>query len=248
MRNHELVLSWIEAELAAGRLAVGQRLPGERAVAEQLNVSRASAREGIRVLEAMGVVRAGVGSGPGAGTVITANPAVALGSALRFHVASSHLPVEDIVQTRLLLETWAVGQAKAAAPSMAVAADLLDEMDNPGLEPAEFLRLDALFHVALAEAAGNVLIGAMMSSLRGSIESYTLQLTSRLPDWNRTVERLRAEHRAIYRAIVTAAGFPADDGGAIPDGNNGAAASLPGPDASALIAEHIAGFYREAGL
>lgn len=227
MRNHELVLSWIEAELAAGRLAVGQRLPGERAVAEQLNVSRASAREGIRVLEAMGVVRAGVGSGPGAGTVITANPAVALGSALRFHVASSHLPVEDIVQTRLLLETWAAGHARATAPSMETAAALLDDMDDPGLAATEFLRLDALFHVALAEAAGNVLIGAMMSSLRGSIETYTQQLTSRLPDWNTTAARLRSEHRAIHRAICR------DDG----DG-----------DPAALIASHIEGFYREAGL
>ncbi|MHA7140376.1 FadR/GntR family transcriptional regulator [Arthrobacter sp. Sr33] len=246
MRNHELVLSWIEAELAAGRLAVGQRLPGERAVAEQLNVSRASAREGIRVLEAMGVVRAGVGSGPGAGTVITANPAVALGAALRFHVASSHLPVEDIVQTRLLLETWAVGQAQATAPSMAVAEDLLDEMDNPGLAAAEFLRLDALFHVALAEAAGNVLIGAMMSSLRGSIESYTLELTSRLPDWTRTVERLRAEHRAIFQAIADGNNNNADDDDASDDNDD--AARSPGPDASVLIADHIAGFYREAGL
>ncbi|MBG6179346.1 FadR/GntR family transcriptional regulator [Arthrobacter sp. CAN_A1] len=232
MRNHELVLSWIEAELAAGRLAVGQRLPGERAVAEQLNVSRASAREGIRVLEAMGVVRAGVGSGPGAGTVITANPAVALGSALRFHVASSHLPVEDIVQTRLLLETWAAGQARAGAPSIATAAALLDHMDAPGLATEEFLRLDALFHVALAEAAGNVLIGAMMSSLRGSIESYTLRLTSSLPSWTTTADRLRSEHRAIYQAILAR-----DDDDA-----------SPGLTASTLIAEHIEGFYREAGL
>ncbi|WP_026552704.1 FCD domain-containing protein [Arthrobacter sp. H20] len=232
MRNHELVLAWIEAELAAGRLAVGQRLPGERAVAEQLNVSRASAREGIRVLEAMGVVRAGVGSGPGAGTVITANPAVALGSALRLHVASSHLPVEDIVQTRLLLETWAAGHAEGSAPSMMTAGDLLGEMDRPGLTTAEFLRLDALFHVAVAEAAGNVLISAMMSSLRGSIESYTQQLTSRLPNWHSTADRLRSEHRAIYHAIVAGA----DDDGA------------PNADASTLVANHIEGFYREAGL
>ncbi|MHA7293513.1 FadR/GntR family transcriptional regulator [Arthrobacter sp. HLT1-21] len=232
MRNHELVLSWIEAELAAGRLAVGQRLPGERAVAEQLNVSRASAREGIRVLEAMGVVRAGVGSGPGAGTVVTANPAVALGSALRFHVASSHLPVEDIVQTRLLLETWAAGQARASAPSIATAEGLLDEMDAPGVATEEFLRLDALFHVAVAEAAGNVLIGAMMSSLRGSIESYTLRLTSRLPDWTATADRLRSEHRAILQAILAR-----DDDD-----------PSPGLAASTLIASHIEGFYREAGL
>src|SRR5690349_13603875 len=107
MRTHQLVLHWIENELSAGRLAVGGRLPAERSLAEQLKVSRTSVREAIRVLEAMGVVRAGVGSGPEAGTVVISDPATALGSALRLHVATRHLPVADIVETRVLLESWA---------------------------------------------------------------------------------------------------------------------------------------------
>ncbi|MHA7246867.1 FadR/GntR family transcriptional regulator [Arthrobacter tecti] len=226
MRTHQLVQSWLEEELGAGRLTVGDRLPGERTVAEQLGISRASAREGIRVLEAMGIVRAGVGSGPGAGTVITANPGAALGSALRLHMATSHLPVEDIVQTRLLLETWAAAHAEGSSPAMAEAVNLLDAMDAAALDQKEFLRLDALFHVALAEAAGNVLIGAMMSSLRGSIEGYTLRLTRNLPDWEATSARLRAEHRSIHEAIR-------NDDGAL---------------AASLIGRHIEGFYEEAGL
>lgn len=226
MRNHQLVLAWLEGELAAGRLAVGERLPGERAVAEQLNVSRGSVREGIRVLEAMGMVQAGVGSGPAAGTVVTANPTSALASALRLHMASSHLPVQDIVQTRVLLESWAAGQADAGSPAFAEAAGLLDAMDNPALDSAEFLTLDARFHVALADAAGNVLIGAMMASLREVIEEYTVRLTARLPDWERTAARLRAEHRAIHTFIRN------DDGAA----------------AAVAIRAHIEGFYREAGL
>jgi GntR family transcriptional repressor for pyruvate dehydrogenase complex len=226
MRTHQLVQSWLEDQLAAGQLAVGDRLPGERTVAEQLGISRASAREGIRVLEAMGIVRAGVGSGPGAGTVITANPGVALGAALRLHMATSHLPIGDIVQTRLLLETWAASHADPAASAMGDAAALLDAMDASVSDEKEFLRLDALFHVALAEAAGNVLIGAMMSSLRESIEGYTLRLTRTLPDWAATSARLRAEHRAIHDAIT-------NDDGAL---------------AAQLVARHIEGFYEEAGF
>ena len=226
MRIHQLVQSWLEEQLAAGRLAVGDRLPGERMVAEQLGISRASAREGIRVLEAMGIVRAGVGSGPGAGTVITANPGAALGAALRLHMATSHLPIEDIVQTRLLLETWAAAHARPAAPAMENAAALLEAMESSAPDEKEFLRLDALFHVALADAAGNVLIGAMMSSLRESIEGYTLRLTRTLPDWAATSARLRAEHRDIHNAIR-------NDDGAL---------------AAEMVANHIEGFYKEAGF
>src|SRR6478735_4634952 len=129
MRTHQLVLHWIEDRLSAGDLAVGGRLPAERALAEQLQVSRTSVREAIRILEAMGVVRSGVGSGPDAGTVVISDPTAALGSALRLHVATQHLPVADIVETRVLLESWAAARARADAPELEQAAALLDEMD-----------------------------------------------------------------------------------------------------------------------
>src|SRR3712207_1751016 len=201
MRTHQLVLSWIENELSGGRLAVGGRLPAERSLAEQLKVSRTSVREGIRILEAMGVVRAGVGSGPEAGTVVIADPTVALGSALRLHVATQHLPVADIVETRVLLESWAVAKASPDAPELADAAVLLEGMAAEGLDVGDFLALDVRFHLALADAAGNAVVSAMMGSLREAIQGYAAKLTSGLPDWEATASRLRAEHEAILAAI-----------------------------------------------
>src|SRR5919112_5500936 len=130
MRTHQLVLQWIEDRLSGGQLAVGGRLPAERSLAEQLKVSRTSVREAIRVLEAMGVLRAGVGSGPEAGTVVISDPTAALGSALRLHVATQHLPVKDVVETRVLLESWAAALARPDAPELDLAAALLDDMDE----------------------------------------------------------------------------------------------------------------------
>ena len=225
MRTHELVLQWIEKQLSDGDLALGGRLPGERAMAEQLQVSRTSVREAVRILEAMGVVRAGVGSGKDAGTVVIAEPGSALGSTLRLHVATRHLPVADIVETRVLLESWAAARAKVGAPALDEAAALLEQMDNsPDIET--FLALDARFHVALAQAAGNTVVSAMMASLRGAIENYAGKLTGNLPDWNATSGRLRAEHHAILAAVN------ANDGGRAAD----------------LVAAHIQGFYKEAGV
>ncbi|MFJ5954386.1 FadR/GntR family transcriptional regulator [Paenarthrobacter sp. NPDC092416] len=225
MRTHELVLQWIEKQLSDGDLALGGRLPGERAMAEQLAVSRTSVREAVRILEAMGVVRAGVGSGKDAGTVVIAEPGSALGSTLRLHVATRHLPVADIVETRVLLESWAANRAKPGALALEEAADLLDQMDA-GPDVDTFLALDARFHVALAEAAGNSVVSAMMASLRGAIEGYARELTGNLPDWDATSSRLRAEHRAILAAVN------ANDGGSAAD----------------LVAAHIEGFYKEAGV
>ena len=229
MKNYELVLSRVEADLAAGRLRLGARLPGERTLAEQLGISRPSVREAIRVLEAMGVVRTATGSGPDAGAVIVAEPASPLTSLLRLHLATNHLPMGDIVQTRVLLESWAAREAASRRPrddELAKAQELLDTMDDPDLTPERFHLLDAEFHVALSALAGNVLLAAVMSSLRSAIHGYVLAAVPNLPDWEAAAVSLRAEHRFILAAIQ--AGLP--------------------DQASALIVDHIEGFYRAAQL
>jgi GntR family transcriptional repressor for pyruvate dehydrogenase complex len=237
VKNYELVLNRVEADLAAGRLRLGERLPGERSLAEQLGISRPSVREAVRVLEAMGVVRTATGSGPDAGAVIVAEPASPLTALLRLHLATNHLPMGDIVQTRVLLESWAAHQAAerqaaktaaagAGGAALAVAEGLLDRMDADGLTPEEFHLLDAEFHVAMAALAGNVLIAAVMSSLRTAIHGYVLAAVPNLADWDATAVGLRAEHRAILAAIR--AGQP--------------------DEAARLVVDHIEGFYRAARL
>ena len=238
MKNYELVLSRVEADLAAGRLRLGGRLPGERVLAEQLGISRPSVREAVRVLEALGVVRTATGSGPEAGAVIVAEPASPLTALLRLHLATNHLPMGDIVQTRVLLESWAARQAAElpAADGTAdatggvglfgVAEGLLGRMEDPGLSPEEFHLLDAEFHVALSGVAGNVLIAAVMASLRSAIHGYVMAAVPNLPDWDETVVGLRAEHRAILAAVRAG---EADQ-------------------AARLVTDHIQGFYRAARL
>ncbi|RXR25097.1 FadR family transcriptional regulator [Oerskovia turbata] len=228
MRTHEIVLARIEADLTSGRWGLGERLPAERALAAELGVSRPSVREALRVLEAMGIVRTAVGSGPDAGATVIDRPAAGLGAAVRLHVASGTLVVRDVVETRVLLETWAVGQAaaKASGAGLAGAVALLDAMDDPAIGTARFRELDAAFHVELVRLAGNALVEAVMTGLRGAIESYVEAGMERLEDWPRTAVRLRAEHRAILDAV----------------------ASGDGAGAVAAVREHIEGFYREAGL
>jgi GntR family transcriptional repressor for pyruvate dehydrogenase complex len=227
-RTHELVVRRIEADLFDGRISLGERLPGERGIAEQLGVSRASVREAIRVLEAMGIVRTAVGSGADAGAVIVADPSLALTAALRLHLATSHLVIADVVATRVLLESWALRVA-AASPDhgqYAKAHQLLDEMDDTTLAPAEFHRLDAEFHVEMTRQAGNVVVAAVMASLRESIQGYVLAAVPALPDWPAMTRKLRREHRRMLAAVRA---------------NDGAAAAV-------AVTKHIEGFYRAAGL
>jgi GntR family transcriptional regulator, transcriptional repressor for pyruvate dehydrogenase complex len=223
---HETVMRHIEDQLAAGRVRIGDRLPGERVLSQSLGVGRSSVREALRVLEAMGVVRRGVGSGPDAGAVVVAEPSSAISAMLRLHLATSHLPMADIVEYRLLLESWAVRRAadRAAPAELEAAHALLDAMDDPDIDPERFHRLDAEFHVALAGMAGNVLVASVMAALRDAIHGYVMAAVSRLPDWPDIAGRLRAEHRGVLDAVVAGTGDLA----------------------ATRVVEHIDGFYRTA--
>lgn len=252
MKSHEQLLQWVEDNLRNGTLATGQRLPSERDLAERLGMSRPSVREGVRILEAMGLVRAATGSGANAGTIITADPQIPLASALKLHLASATLPFTDIVETRVLLETWAAEHAGPDHPALQEAAEILRRMDpraaaphpaaepnpaatpnpagppspregdSPTSAPADFLALDAEFHVRLSAAAGNAVVHALMSGLRESVRHYTLESIAGITGWPVLASRLHREHRAILDALI--------------DGRR--------EDAARLLQAHIEGFYR----
>lgn len=205
-RAWQHVLEHVEAQLLSGELAPGDRLPGERALGAELGVGRSSVREAIRVLEVLGLVRTQTGSGPSSGAVIISTPQGGMSTLMRLQVAARGFPVADIVETRLLLETH-VAEALAGRhprPGLDRATALLDAMDSPGLAPAEFLALDAEFHLALAEAAGNQVVVATMAGLRSGIEGYALAGLAAIDDWAATSARLRGEHRGILTAVERA--------------------------------------------
>ena len=68
-KSYEHVLTYLEDALRDGRLSLGQSLPPERDLAEQLGISRNSVREAIRLLEHMGFLV----SSQGAGNFISCN-------------------------------------------------------------------------------------------------------------------------------------------------------------------------------
>ncbi|MFC9917453.1 FadR/GntR family transcriptional regulator [Agromyces binzhouensis] len=204
-RAWEAVLEHVERKLLDGDLAPGDRLPGERRLATDLGVGRSSVREALRVLEVLGLIRTHAGSGPTAGAIIIATPGGGMSALMRLQVAASGFPVDDIVATRLVLEAHVAGDlAAATAPDLGAAERLLDAMDDTGLDPAEFLALDAAFHLALAEASGNQVVTATMAGLRSGIEGYALAGHARIADWAGTSARLRAEHRGVLDAIRAA--------------------------------------------
>lgn len=224
-RAWEQVLGRLEEMLVSGEVLPGQRLPGERTLAEDLGVGRSSVREALRVMEALGLLKTQTGSGPSSGAMIVSRPTGGMTMLMRMQVAAQGFPVSDVVHTRLVLETEVMQTlaTRQPTPNLGHAVELLDSMDDPALAAEEFLILDAQFHVAMADAAGNQVVAAMMAGLRASIESYVLGGVP-LDTWPTTCSRLRHEHRGLVDAVVAG----------------------DAPLARERIIDHIRGYYAES--
>ena len=228
-RAFEEVLLQVERRIADGGLVVGDRLPGERQLAGELRVSRASVREALRVLETLGVVSSQAGRGPDAGAILTSRPDSTLTDLLRLSLGLSSLSLREVIETRLMIERWSAEHAARArrrvlgagspgggeGPSGEDAHPPGTDTDRPRAaaaamaaairameaagSSAEFVEHDIAFHVAIAEASGNRLVAAVMRALRDAMRRYAIEAVERIGD----TSPLREDHRRIHDAITS---------------------------------------------
>jgi DNA-binding FadR family transcriptional regulator len=174
-RAFEDILLQIEDAIHEGRLQVGDRLPPERELAEIFQVSRASVREALRVLEVLGVVTARQGTGADSGSIVSANDASPLSGLLRLHASLRRMPLTDLVEVREALETLTSRKAaeRAGAPEVETLRGIIEDMRHCE-SPEDFLTLDTQFHMTVAQMSGNALAPLMMGALRDAIARQML--------------------------------------------------------------------------
>ncbi|GAA2683296.1 FCD domain-containing protein [Nonomuraea recticatena] len=194
-RTFEDVIAQIERRIADDGLTVGDRLPGERQLAEQLQVGRSSVREALRVLETLGVITSQAGRGPDAGAVLISRPESALADLLRLHLGTASLALPEVIDTRLMIEQWAV-QHVDAPEAMEVMRSALDSMEAAA-SFEEFVDHDVTFHMGVALLSGNRLLAATMRALRQTIHAYSV---SAVRAAGRT-DVLMADHWRIYELV-----------------------------------------------
>lgn len=204
-KTYELVVRQIKGEIYAGRLRPGDRLPGERQMSEQLQVSRPSVREAIRILEAMEIVKSRPGNGAGSGLIVSTEPSRALSDLIGIHVALSSYSLAEVVGVRMALEVQTVRRiaANIDAADLTQLYDTLHRMDAPDIDRATFIELDTEFHVGLARCADNTLLADLMVAMR---EAVRRPMTVAFDDdltWSERVEMVRREHLVILEAIST---------------------------------------------
>ena len=201
MAIHRKILRWLENELFEGNIQLGQDLPSDSEIARAIGVSRSRTREALRTLEDMDLVQLYNGRGKEILVHLSDEPASAASAALRLHMSSSRYPTRDLVQTRILLESWAIARIDPKTTSFAEMDEVLEQMEDFDLSIRDFLELLLTFHHQVMRCAGNELLVGLLASVRQPSFESMLSLVGRMPLWSSAVERLRAESRAIAEAL-----------------------------------------------
>lgn len=197
----------------------GERLPVERELAEQLGVSRVTIAQALRVLKGEGLVES---LGRAGGALVLAaklRPERELLEELRRSEAeiSDLLVCRDAVETRvarlaaanrreLHLEVLgrtltplatATQELREARHEMRDATSL-DAMEKAQTAAIAFRREDSVFHLTLADAAGNRCLFDLVEELRAE---FFARVELDLPYLDLETQDVAGEHERILRAI-----------------------------------------------
>jgi GntR family transcriptional regulator, hexuronate regulon transcriptional repressor len=180
------------ADLAGGRYVPGDRLPAERELAVEYDVSRPTVREAIIALEVQGLVEVKVGSG-----------AYVLRLPGKEEVPGFNITGFELTEARLLFE----GEAASLAASQITDDELVElealikaiALENNSATGTE--EADRAFHLAIARATRNAAVYETIEHLwdlrRTSPESAQLHALARTANIKPVVD----EHSAVLDAL-----------------------------------------------
>ena len=180
--------------IQAGMYRIHERLPAERALAQQYNTSRGTVREALRHLESEGLVTRKVGSG----TFVNVQ-----GDSIESDIAKATSPLE-LIEVRMGIET----QIARLAVLNANAHDLdslrvaLERVENTNADPELFGEADSAFHLALADCTRNPLMKWLyrqLNDIRGHNQWSTIK--TKVLNHERIIQ-YNVQHRRLFDAVV----------------------------------------------
>jgi GntR family transcriptional repressor for pyruvate dehydrogenase complex len=191
---YEAVAEEIRRFIVDQRLQPGDGLPSERELCQQLGVGRTSLREGLRLLQTIGVVEIK----SGLGTFVSGRE----GDVVLARASEVALPAADLIdvaEVREVLEVRAVELAAERRTDEHLER-LRDQLarDREKVEDGTYDVEDDLdFHRSVFEASGNRVLIRFVSTIGDLMASVR---RARLARPGRDAQTL-AEHTAIYEAV-----------------------------------------------
>ena len=198
-KPYQLVIDHVRGEILHGNLKPGDRLPGERELAEQLGISRNSVREGLRILENMGVTS----SQHGAGHYIALNFDEPMTEMLSLIYTMKGMGRDDLNQFRYCLEREAMHLAVdyASEQQKIMIGKHLEALLRAETEKDRYEH-DMALRMTLIEASRNEYLITTYRALTNVIEDCIPVLRGKIIEGMKSNHKLEDTHRMLVMGVV----------------------------------------------
>ena len=187
VRAAEAVFADLRDAIVSGRIAVGEKLPAEAALATRHGVSRSVIREALRSCTALGLTETKTGRG----TFVIADR-------VSGDLDIGNYAARELMEARPHVEVPAAGWAaeRHTEEDLQVLLGLAEEMRGED-DQQTWVMLDGQFHTAIARASKNRVFEAIIVDIRGALtrQSETLNLVAHRQ------QQSNVEHDAIVEGI-----------------------------------------------
>jgi DNA-binding FadR family transcriptional regulator len=192
-----------------GAVPVGAQLPSERELVEQLEVSRTTLREAIRVLQQKGILR--TRRGRTGGTFVASDGIAMLTKNDAAKLVRSLGPgLSDLIEIRSAVEPKAAELAAERADPEAVGRlrEILERSHDAPV--TELRRTDSLVHIAIAKLAASELLMDSVLRVQSQLHELLAFLTV-VPTPQVAARHESRQHERIVEAIARGDGKGAHD-------------------------------------
>lgn len=188
----------LRERILSGELAEGFALPAERELVKQTQMSRATVREALRILEVQNLVR--VRTGRSGGAVVQRPTTKSMASSVSLLIRGQRIKLADLMETREALEPFCAESAarKRTDDDLAVLDKANADIADPDADLSAFLQANLDWHVGVAKASHNELLIGFMTALSQAI--YAGTENAAFVDDNVRGITLRA-HKSVTTAI-----------------------------------------------
>lgn len=187
----------IEEKILSGQIEIGEALPSEMALAEQLGVNRSTVREAIRALEQNGLVSRRDG---GKKLYASVPEQSMIAQRLTAAMILQQVSFEELWESMLALEPAAAAAAagRIDAPQIERLTDNLERTRQALDDRDSLVELDIEFHNLVAEASGNRAFQLCRQPVSELFYPAFYKVMSRL----NAGERLLYAHEQVVAALV----------------------------------------------
>ena len=189
------VAALLRRRILEGEYSYEERLPAERSLAEEFDVSRGTIRSVLQILEQQHLVTRQIGSGTYVSHREVTN---------QQEISSITSPLE-MVEVRIAIEPQMVRLAIANASSrdLEEMRDALRQCEACGGDSEKFARADTAFHMALAHCSKNKLMYWLyerISEVRRHSQWRSMKSKLLTPE---RMDYYNSQHHALYEAIAS---------------------------------------------